>query len=54
MIYGIFNDLVGIANKLTVDHLLYAGDVKLTTPENKQLLSKAPFPLAPICRGAES
>ncbi len=34
----------GLADNLTVDHLLYADDVKLIAPfppENKRLLSKA-------------
>ncbi len=38
------NDL---PDNLTVDHLLYADDVKLITPENNQMPSKAPCLLAP-------
>ncbi len=46
MIYSIFNDLADIAIKLTMDHLLYADDVNLTTPRKQAL-----FALGPICRG---
>ncbi len=43
MIYGIFNDLADIANKLTVDHLLCAGDVKLTTPRKQAAAIQSTF-----------
>ncbi len=38
------NDL---SDNLTVDHLLYADDVKLIAPENNQMPSKAPCSLVP-------
>ncbi len=38
------NDLT---DNLTIDHLLYAGDVKFIAPENNLMLSKAPCSLVP-------
>ncbi len=36
-----------MSNNLTIDHLLYAVDVKLIAPKNNQMPSKAPCLLAP-------
>ncbi len=36
-----------LADNLTIDHLLYADDVKLIASENKRMPSNAPWALVP-------
>ncbi len=37
----------GLDDNLTINHLIYAEDFQLVTPENTRLPSKAPWPLDP-------